>query len=103
MDKPSDIVKEGGKIATSLANNPQATERQRLDIVSNNKLAQAIRPVVLLWCLAMVTTFIIFDLKQIEINPEYIKIVKIAFWSAIAFYFPSRSIEKYFLDRKSKK
>ncbi len=104
----SEVLGEVNKGLGKVLNKEQGTRRLQMDMLSDNWLAKSIRPLVVIWCLVMMTVIIIFDLKGIVLSENLILTVRVAFWSAIGFYFPSRLIEKYVngkrvLNEKTKK
>lgn len=94
-DKPSDIIKETKETAGIFLNKEQGSTRHSVDMLSDSWLSKAIRPLVVIWCLVILTVFMVMDSRGIKISEQWIVIVKVISISSIGFYFPSRLIEKY--------
>lgn len=84
--------------------NPKAnaTKRHGADMMSDSELSKNIRPIVLLWLLAIFSVQVIADMLGATIDEQ---LKELTFWALIAvlgFYFPGRSIEKIISNRKPK-
>ena len=99
-NQTSDLIKEGKETAGMLLNKEQGTRRHQTDMLSDSTLSKSVRPIVVIWCLAIMTVIIVFDLKGVKLSDELTATIKVTFWASIGFYFPSRFLEKYLKSKK---
>jgi len=96
----NEIVKDGKDIIGMTSNKAQGTQRHKQDMLSDNRLSKNIRPLIIIWILSLFTIMmgciIIFDtdFPQTIMNTLFVIL-----GASITFYFPGRSIEKYFKSK----
>lgn len=85
----------------NLARNQAITDRHKADMKSDSWLSKNIRPLTLIYLLAMFTLFSFGSLK-FNISIEYVDMLKEMLMFAFAFYFGGRTLEKVISVAKDK-
>lgn len=98
----STIAEEVGGTIRAFSSKEQGTKRLSLDMLSDSKLSKAVRPLTIIWFLALFTLSLIASWfgKQ---TPEQFQ--ELIFWGliiCIGFYFPGRDLVKTFAKRGKK-
>ena len=75
------------------AQEAELTKRLQADMASDSWLSKNVRPLVLVFLLALYTLFAGFSM-YFTISPEYVQMLKDMLTAAFGFYFVSRGIEK---------
>ena len=98
-----------GKVAEEISDtvesfNPQeqASRRQSTDMLSDSMLSKSVRPIAIIWILALFTLALIMNWCGIKTDPEFQELI---FWSlllVLGFYFPGRDLVKTFTGRVKK-
>lgn len=105
--KKSDGQDTIGKVAEEVADvvqgfNPaeQATKRHSGDMLSDSQLSKSVRPIAIIWLLALFTAALIMNWTGHKTDEQFQEII---FWGLIivlGFYFPGRDLVKTFTNRK---
>lgn len=94
------VVKEGGKIADDLVQSgeerdDELTQRLEIDMKSDNWLSKSIRPITLIWLLALMTLIPIVEAFFDAQIPTDTKVtIGTLLLGAVSFYFPSKRAER---------
>ena len=72
----------------------ELTERLKIDMQSDSRLAKTIRPLTLIFILLAYTVFSLLDGNLISVNPEYVTLLGKWGETIMYFYFGGRTIEK---------
>ena len=94
-----EVGEQTGNILSKTSYKEQATRRQKIDMLSDSWLSKNVRPIGLMWLLALVTFLVIAACFGLEIPPETAKQIGIMVFIALGFYYPGRSVEKYIKKR----
>ena len=96
----NEIVKDGVKIVKTVSSKEQGSRRHETDMLSDNKLSKNIRPIIILWTYALFTLMVgCIVIFKTEFPQIVMTTISILLGACITFYFPSRSIEKYFRSK----
>jgi len=96
------IAKVAGELADSAADiaktasKPEhATARHSSDMLSDNRLSKVVRPMIVIWCIAIFTAMLILNILGISIDTEFKSTVNLVMGLSVGFYFPARTVEKW--------
>lgn len=97
------IATEAGSAIRAFSSKEQGTKRLSLDMLSDSKLSKAVRPVTIIWFLALFTLSLVASWFGKETPEQFQELI---FWGliiCIGFYFPGRDLVKTFAKRKGGK
>ena len=100
MVEAGKIVQSGADIIKTVSNKEQASERQRTDMYSDSPLSKNIRPIIAIWAMVLFSVYLIANSRGVKFDEQTGDTV---FWLIIVvmgFYFPGRTLEKYFSRKK---
>ncbi|HBL77707.1 MAG: hypothetical protein A2W90_02630 [Bacteroidetes bacterium GWF2_42_66] len=103
MEKATEIVETVADVAKTFSAKEQGTRRQQIDMLADTTLSKNIRPIIAIWVMVLLTTYIIFEAAGKSFSD---KIGETVFWLVIivfGFYFPGRTAEKWISQRQTKK
>ena len=84
----------GDVIERKTANNREATERHKYDMLSDSWLSKNIRPGILAVSYLLFFVLAFLDGHYFDIKPVYTDLLKLIFSYALPFYYGGRFIEK---------
>lgn len=96
---------EGALESTLEASSRQAnaTKRQSIDMLSDNKLSKSIRPIILIWAMLLFSSMTVLDYCGIKVDDAFKTTITMVLGLGVTFYFPGRTLEKYLKQRKPRK
>jgi hypothetical protein len=94
-DAVSQVAESTEKIINKTSRRGNATERQQIDMLSDSRLSKSVRPVIMYWLMALVTTLLICDAFGVKFSQYLVEKILFGFIAAIMFYFPGRIAEKF--------
>lgn len=98
-------IQNEGKLAELNADNienQELTKRLEADMKSDSWLSKNIRPMTLVFILAVYSTFAMMSAWDIEVNNNYVELLGQWGMLIMSFYFGGRTLEKI-IDMKGKK
>lgn len=98
-------IQQEGKLAELNADNienQELTKRLEADMKSDSWLSKNIRPMTLVFILAVYSTFAMMSAWDIEVNNNYVELLGQWGMLIMSFYFGGRTLEKI-IDMKGKK
>lgn len=97
------ISQEVGSTIRAFSSKEQGTKRLSLDMLSDSKLSKAVRPITIIWFLALFSLSLVASWFGKETPEQFQELI---FWGliiCIGFYFPGRDLVKTFANRKGGK
>lgn len=101
-DPISKAVEEVSETVQGFNPAEQGTRRQANDMLSDSKLAKSVRPVAIIWTLALFTLALIMNWAGIKTDEQFQELIFWALLVEIGFYFPGRDLVKTFTGRAKK-
>ncbi len=92
----NEAIKDGKEVVKTLSSKEQGTKRLQIDMMSDTPLSKNVRPIIVIWVLFLFTAMLVGSFFGVEFPAE---IKDTMFWVlmiAVGFYFPGRSVDKYF-------
>ncbi len=101
-DAAKEVVSDVTETVDKFNTKEQATRRAEMDMLSDTKLSKNIRPIALIWALALLTIAMIVKAFGVQIDEQVLDTIYWVNIIVLSFYFPGRTIEKW-ADRRFKK
>lgn len=90
------VLDTGADLTKTFSNKEQGSRRLKTDMESDSKLTKSIRPIIVIWSLAIFTIILVLEWLGIGTKAIYVSTVHLAVTLSLGFYMPARSVEKWF-------
>jgi len=96
----SDVAKQAGETIRAMLPKEQGAKLHQADMLSDSKLSKAIRPIAIIWILALFTIALVMNWLGIKTDAQFQELIFWALILVLGFYFPGRDLVKTFSNRK---